>query len=822
MRPVLDAAPISRSARRDDDEDDRPRSRRDADNEKPRSRRDDEDDRPRSRRDDDEKPRKPAKKKAAKNTSKFPVGLVVGGVAGAGLLIAAVIVLVVVIVRPSRDNSTTVASSGDRSNVSTDASNTTSNTASTYAGSTAPPAVTAYPSPPPPNHDTPDQAAIDKCKNAAVYIEVEDTKGGGGSGSGWFGLEQSLIFTNAHVIGMKAPGSPRPAKVTAYINPGTPDQREIPHERIEILAVDRDMDLAMLRVLREPNLPTPLRLRPSRELRDLEKLIALGFPGGRRLSARNKSSKPPAVTVTATNVSSLRQDDNGNLYSVQVQGGIVHGNSGGPIVDTDGNVTAVAVRVDLDSEGRFTNVAYGVPTEYVMGLLAGRLADIEFGQAYRQGGKVHVPVTANCLDPFNRLRAVGVGYWVGDASSKPRPAGTKRVPGAGESEYREAVLNYNFTKDKQTAAGELIFPDLQSGRAYWAQPFYSNALSEKLWLAGNPVKLAGPPIDRVAADLYARYQPGTRRPLTLTNTFTLDEHEQGEGEDRSERVLVGIELKANEQVLAPRDANSAAVLQVNYDTIKLRLELGTMTKEDIIPKEKQDLLNSSIKRVTGYGHVDKAGEISRVEATMPQGLPGGDFVRALGEEAMETLMMASVRLPNARVEPLRQWNSTKTIRIQLPGTEGAGGGGKANAQVPRPGFPGRPGIPKGPNIPRPGMPNGPGVPRGPGMAGPPTAVRRNRTYDYQQNVTYTYLGSRTRGGVSEGVIRVDGVITAPNGGSGIGASGQLRGYAYIDLASGIVLEAEIDKDFEIDTTKDGVKKRVSGINTYKLSRTATP
>ncbi|OWK37746.1 trypsin-like peptidase domain-containing protein [Fimbriiglobus ruber] len=688
------------------------------------------------------------------------------------------------------------------------------------------PSVASLPSSPPAtNRDAPEPLAMAKCKNAAVYIEVEDNKGGGGSGSGWFGLESGLVFTNAHVLGMKLPGSSKPVKVTIFINPGTPQQREIPNERLEILAVDRDMDLALMRILNESDLPAPLYTRPSRDLRDLEKLVVLGYPGGRRLSAGNKSTKPPAVTVTATNVSSLRQDDNGNLYSVQVQGGIVHGNSGGPIVDMDGNVTAVAVRVDLDRQGRFTTAAYGVPTEYVTGLLAGRVADIEYGQAYRQSGKVHIPVTLNCLDPFERLRSVGIGYWVGDTSNKTRPPGTERTGmEPGDSEFQEAPFAYKFTKDKQTATGELVFPELPPGRAYWAQPFFAAATGEKNWQAGNMVKLPGPPVDREPADLIARYKIGSRRPLTLMNMNTLDEHEQGEGEEKSERLLIGTELKAFEHVEPTTGGSTMAILKIDYDSLKLRLEKGVQSKEDVLPKQLQSQLNNGIKQMHGAGHVDKKGELFQMATIMHKSLMANPLqfaiLKAFSDDAMETLQAASIPLPGTRVDPLYSWKSVKTLRFHVPTvTAHPDDADSSDSQVPRP-------RPPRPGMPRPGNPNpnlNPGVPR-PGNSNPdmvmPVQQRATKEYQYKQNMTYVYLGSRIRAGQKEAVIKVDGVITPPDAGASslTKASGLLHGYAYVDLDTGIVLEADITKEFEIDTSKDGVSKQISAFNTYKLSR----
>lgn len=641
---------------------------------------------------------------------------------------------------------------------------------------------------PVPTRDMPDQVTLEKCKAAAVLIKTEDTKGGASTGTGWFGLENGLIFTNAHVIHMIAPGSPKPAKLTIFLNPGTPKEREIPHQRIEILAVDREMDLALLRVLNETELPIPLKTRPSNELRDLEKLIVLGYPGGFRLAERNKSSKPPAVTVNETKVMTLRKDDSGNLYSVQVSGGMVHGNSGGPLVDADGNVTAVAVRVDLDRQGRFTGIAYGVPTEFVTGLIAGRVADVKFGQPYRLGGKVHIPVTVVCLDPMTRLKSVGIAGWVGDESKKSRPSGPERTGmETSDSDYTEVALTYKNDKDGQTATGELVLPDLQPGRAYWAQAYYSNALVTKYWLAGNPIKLSGPPVDREPADLIVRYKNNTRRPLTLSNAVALDEFEEGEGEDRSERLLIEAEINANEQVVNPTEAGAIAMLRLNYDKVKMKGQKGVTSMDDLLPKEFRSLFDQGIKATQGYGLVNKQGEIYKVYSDVRGTAQYAPLFKGLSDDVLESLQVSSIPLPNSKVDPMHKWTATKLVRLNMTLVE--------------------------PQI---APPSGPGG--RPGPAGKP----RIKEYRYKQDMTYTYLGSRLRAGTKEAVIKIEGVIgTAPGTAAGSGASGQLKGYAFVDLDTGTVLESDIEKELEVDTSSDGVKKRVSGVNKYKLSRGST-
>lgn len=236
------------------------------------------------------------------------------------------------------------------------------------------PQPTPVPPPPPAPAPKPTPDVLARMKAATVFLEIEHAAGVFTSGSGWFGGEPNWIVTNAHVVGRLDPNQP-PVKVTAYVNPGvTGRQLTLRNDSLHVLAVDRDMDLALLEVANPPGpLPAPLPFRPSATLTELEPLVVLGFPGGRRLAEKNRRTDPPAVSVIAGTVAALRRDAFDNLYAVQVHGGILHGISGGPVCDRDGNCVGVAQRVDLDHASRLTGIGYAVPTEYVTRLIVERV-----------------------------------------------------------------------------------------------------------------------------------------------------------------------------------------------------------------------------------------------------------------------------------------------------------------------------------------------------------------------------------------------------------------------------------------------------------------
>ncbi len=653
--------------------------------------------------------------------------------------------------------------------------------------------ITATPTPGlPPARDTLDLNTLNKCKNATVFFDVESKFGGKWTGSGWFGLESNLIFTNAHVVGMTSRGSPKPAKMTVYLNSGTPQQREIPHSRMEILAVDREADLAVIKVLNESDLPSPLQVRPSADLPELEKAVILGFPGGYTLSRITKSDKQPAVTVNPSSVGAVRRDTLGNLSGVQFRGGSARGGSGGPIVDMNGNVIAVLFMGPSDAI-LASAACYGVPTEYVTGLVAGRVAEVEYGQAYRKDGKVHIPVTARCLDPFNRLKQIGVGFWVGDNNKRTRAPGLQRTGmEPSDADYREVVLTYKHSKDDPVATGELVLPELTSGRSYWAQPFYTNALVTKQWLAGNPIALSGPPVDLEPADLFVRYKPGVVRKITLSNASSLEEIEESEEEDQAQKVLVEVTTSMNEAVQRPAEQGAHATLAYTFTDVDLKAQIGSV-RINIIPKDMIGLFKEGIKQVQASGYVNREGEIYRTFTNVRATGQFANLFKVLSDDSLESLRAGSIRIPNTKANPGFSWTDKRSVRFTLVTSDGselldpAGAGGQ------------------------------------PGPGGRPAARRQPRTreYKYQEELKYTYLGTRMRAGSKEAVVKVEGTITTPPGvKADEGASGVLKGVVTIDLDTGMVLSAEIDKELQLDSSSQGLKKRVSGVNKYRLTRGA--
>jgi S1-C subfamily serine protease len=305
---------------------------------------------------------------------------------------------------------------------------------------------------------------LQKVKRSTVYIRVVDGNGEGGTGSGFFAYETGIVLTNAHVVGMMEADSKPPRRIDVILNSGEKDERNLTGE---VVAVDSQTDVAVIRLSTKDNLPQPLEVISAEELVETQPVYICGFPFGERIGKN--------ITVSPSQVSSLRKSATGDLTQVQVNGGMNPGNSGGPVVDTDGDVVGVAV-----AGIRGSSINFAIPGDSVEIVLNGQIKNFQLGTPSRRGSNVVVPVTITTSDPLKRIRRVAVDWWEGKQGRERPSSHQPPAAEAGDSEHRTLSLKY----DSGVARGELVLPATASG-TFWIQPAYAGD-GYHHWMTANP------------------------------------------------------------------------------------------------------------------------------------------------------------------------------------------------------------------------------------------------------------------------------------------------------------------------------------------------
>lgn len=176
-------------------------------------------------------------------------------------------------------------------------------------------------------------------------------------GSGFLISEDGRILTNFHVIS----GS---SKIEVTLPDGT-------RTTAEVLAPDRSNDLALIKISPKKKLPY-LRLGDSEKLQVGQKVLAIGNPFGLDW------------TLTTGVVSALDreiQDEGGRSLQgmVQTDAAINSGNSGGPLLDSSGNVIGVNTAIYGPSGGSI-GIGFAMPINRAKSMLN----DYQTGRSFKR------------------------------------------------------------------------------------------------------------------------------------------------------------------------------------------------------------------------------------------------------------------------------------------------------------------------------------------------------------------------------------------------------------------------------------------------------
>jgi S1-C subfamily serine protease len=191
-------------------------------------------------------------------------------------------------------------------------------------------------------------------KSASGVVLVVSTFGGSGLGggealgSGFIVSKDGTILTNAHVVtsnGQKA------TKVEVAFRQGQ-DQTS-PHVTAKLVGVDVTSDIAVLKVSPGSRTLTPLPLGDSSNLTIGEWVVAIGNPLGYSFSLSQG-----IVSGTARDL----QAPNGAIIpnGIQTDAAINQGNSGGPLIDANGEVIGINEQI-ASTSGSFSGLGFAIP-----------------------------------------------------------------------------------------------------------------------------------------------------------------------------------------------------------------------------------------------------------------------------------------------------------------------------------------------------------------------------------------------------------------------------------------------------------------------------
>ncbi|WP_158296569.1 FHA domain-containing protein [Nocardioides albidus] len=205
---------------------------------------------------------------------------------------------------------------------------------------------------------------LDRAKLASVLIIAVDDDGEPMyTGSGTIISADGLILTNAHVGKPSAPGQQSgeedPAGLLVALTSAEDDKPAAPSYSAEPIVADGVLDLAVLKITGdadgkeidedELDLPAPVPLGDSDDLRTGDELTALGFPAVAHVASDDGLDR--ALTVTRGVVSTFLKEAAvpGNRAWIDSDIRIGSGNSGGASINDDGELVGINSAVVTES-----------------------------------------------------------------------------------------------------------------------------------------------------------------------------------------------------------------------------------------------------------------------------------------------------------------------------------------------------------------------------------------------------------------------------------------------------------------------------------------
>ncbi|KAA0695497.1 DegQ family serine endoprotease [Neorhizobium sp. P12A] len=318
-------------------------------------------------------------------------------------------------------------------------------------------------------------------------------------GSGFILSSDGVIVTNNHVI-----QNGKDIKVT--LDDGT----ELP---AKLLGADAKSDLAVLKVEAGKQLPT-IAWGDSSKLKLGDQILAIGNPFG------------IGTTVTAGIVSARGRDLHSGPYDdfIQIDAPINHGNSGGPLVDRDGNVVGINTAI-YSPNGGSVGVGFAIPSDEAKAIVAKLQKNGSIDHGYL--GVQIQPVTQDVADAVGLSKAEGALVAAVTDGTAAAHAGLKAgdiVTGVGSEAVKSPKDLSRLVADLSPGAEEKM-SIVRDGKAMDLNVTIGGNDDSKLQTAdakGGDMKQSGPSIGVALADLTAEAKAQLNLPDNATGAVVAE------------------------------------------------------------------------------------------------------------------------------------------------------------------------------------------------------------------------------------------------------------------------------------------------------------
>jgi len=270
------------------------------------------------------------------------------------------------------------------------------------------------------------QQIYERAAPGVVLIIGNPDKGEGGSGgTGSIISQDGLVLTNAHVVVDPKTNQPFP-RLFVFFKPdrvtGNHAKDLARQAKVGVVAFDRALDLALLRIEKAPPDLRVIRLGNPDQVRIGDRAAAIGHPeqGG-------------LWTLTTGVVSTEFEDFNGTpgKHVFQTETSLNRGNSGGPLLNTEGNIIGVNTSIArLAADGLpITSISFALKSSVARNWLRAQSVPMDYAAPPVERPQATPPAAQEPAKPASPPPAPPVAEAPKAPTSKSPPPKAAQTPG---------------------------------------------------------------------------------------------------------------------------------------------------------------------------------------------------------------------------------------------------------------------------------------------------------------------------------------------------------------------------------------------------------